>query len=360
MGKKVAIILVNYTGKDFNKGCIDSILKQTYTNFEIIFVDNKSPDWSLEDVKNGYPEIIASGKMKIVENPENYVFAQGNNIGVDHVSPDTEYICLLNNDVTVPENRLQELVKGIESDESLWAVSSLTFDKWYEDEIRKLYLEDKKVIVSNLFGESVTEHVSSWEIEKWLYYTSNLSGCCFFYKREITKQPFLNFYKIYAEDVYLSWFILAKGYKMAICLSSNVFHLWSATMGKNPSPFKLFHGTKNQIMNFLIFYWLWTRVKLFPLFILTQLWHLAVNAPLKRLSAQWKARTRIIRNRNLIKEARKGVITQKKLSDKKFIQSLSYKYSDNIYYGYFGPIKLSIIKIMNWFYKLYCKIFFNK
>lgn len=137
---KVSIILLNYLGKDLNRGCIDSLLQQTYTNYEIVFVDNKSPDGSLEEVEHIYQKIIKSGKMKIIKNPENYVFAKGNNIWVTHTSKDSEYICLLNNDVTVPANWLEELIKGIESDKWLWAVSSLILDKGCEDILQQKYI----------------------------------------------------------------------------------------------------------------------------------------------------------------------------------------------------------------------------
>jgi GT2 family glycosyltransferase len=45
------------------------------------------------------------------------------------VHKDSDYICLLNNDTTVPINWLEELVKGIESDPTLGAVGSMVLDK---------------------------------------------------------------------------------------------------------------------------------------------------------------------------------------------------------------------------------------
>ncbi len=353
---KVSIILLNYTGKEYNQWCIDSILAQTYIDYEIIFVDNKSSDWSLEDVKKIYKDIIVSGKMKIIENKENYVFAQGNNIWVDHTSKDSKYICLLNNDVTLPSDWLKELVMGIESDDDLWWVSSLILDKWYEEELLNLHFKEKKVCVSNIFGESVLSNVSKKEIEEWIYYTSTLSGCCFLYKKNLIKHPFLDFYLIYAEDLYLSWFLLVKWYKLAVCTKSIVNHLGSATMWRNPSFFKLFNGNKNQIINFLIFYNSWTKIKLFPLFIITQLWHLAVNVPFKRLHAKYKAWIRIFRNRKKIKNAKKSINEQRKIDNKKFLELLSYKFSDNVSYGNFSKNKLRAIKIINILFKIYFKL----
>ena len=40
----VSIIILNYNGNDFLEDCIDSIKEETVGNFEIIVVDNASPD----------------------------------------------------------------------------------------------------------------------------------------------------------------------------------------------------------------------------------------------------------------------------------------------------------------------------
>lgn len=358
--KKVSIILLNYKGEDFNKACIDSILKQSYQNFEIVFVDNKSIDGSLKEVENGYQEIIKSGKMKIIKNSENYLFAKGNNIWVDHATKDSEYICLLNNDTTVPENRLGELVKWIQSDESLGAVSSLVLDKWYEKEILDIHLQKKMVTTSNLFWENVLKKVSEEEYQKGVYYTSYLSWCCFFYKKNIINHPFLDFYGIYAEDTYLSRILIKKWYKLAVCTKSIVYHLWSATMGKNPSSFKLFHGNKNQIINFLIFYNIRTKIKLSPLFLTTQLWHLFINAPLKRLYAKCKARIRILKNRKQIKNTRQMISREWENNNTYFIQQLSYKFIDQTPQWNVWKTTSKLIHIVNKIFKHYYKYLLYK
>ena len=135
----VSIILLNYNGKQFNKPCIESILQQNYQDFEIVFIDNSSTDWSLEEVKKDYQKEIQNKKIIIIESKKNLWFAWGNNLWAGHTSKKSEYICLLNNDTTVPNNRLKELIQWIQSDSTLWAVGSLILDRWYEEAIKNQF-----------------------------------------------------------------------------------------------------------------------------------------------------------------------------------------------------------------------------
>ena len=68
---KISIILVNYNGERFNLPCIDSILKQRYQSFEIIFIDNNSSDNSVAIVENEYISEISSKKLRIIKNQHN-------------------------------------------------------------------------------------------------------------------------------------------------------------------------------------------------------------------------------------------------------------------------------------------------
>ena len=71
-----SIIIINYNGSKHLKECLDSIEKQSYKNFEIIFVDNNSKDDSVKIVKN------ISSRIKIIKNSLNLGFAEANNQGI--------------------------------------------------------------------------------------------------------------------------------------------------------------------------------------------------------------------------------------------------------------------------------------
>ena len=88
----VAILILNYNGKDLLSSYLDSVL--TYKeDAEVWLVDNGSTDGSLELVKNNFPQVKISDLVK------NHGYAEGYNLAVSKI--DADLYCFLNNDVRV-------------------------------------------------------------------------------------------------------------------------------------------------------------------------------------------------------------------------------------------------------------------
>lgn len=113
----VSVIVLNWNGKKFLERCISSLLRQTYSNYKIVFVDNDSTDGSVEFVKDKFGK---SCRLKILSLNHNYGFAEGNNIGCKHAKG--KYVIMLNNDTEVQPNFIEELVKVAETDEMVGSV----------------------------------------------------------------------------------------------------------------------------------------------------------------------------------------------------------------------------------------------
>lgn len=347
----VSIILLNYNWKQFNNDCIDSILAQNYQDFEIIFVDQCSTDWSLDEVENIYQKEIKSWKIKIVKNTENNWFTGWNNLWVKHADKNSKYICLLNNDTIVHKDRLEKMVQSIKKDSQLWAVSCLILNKWFEEKEKNQILIKHKKCVSTIFWESVYENMTQTEIESKFYYTTTLSWCCFLYKKDIITEPFPQYYFAYAEDLYLSRFIVSKWYKLWVCLDTYINHYGSWSFWTKPSKLKLFHWNKNQIINFLVFYPLFYRILLFPLFIIKEIGHLFMWVPLMRLNAKIKALWWIFHNYGIISFQSNLIKKNKIISTYNFFNQLSLKLSDEFWVN--NKILKLLVRIWNIFFYIY-------
>ncbi|MDD5529606.1 MAG: glycosyltransferase family 2 protein [bacterium] len=105
---ELSIIILNYNGKHWLKGCLQSIFKNTRKiNFEVIVVDNASTDGSIEYVKKEFPSV------KIISNETNVGFTRGNNIGLKEAGG--EYICILNNDTIILPDAIANLLGFVKS-----------------------------------------------------------------------------------------------------------------------------------------------------------------------------------------------------------------------------------------------------
>lgn len=355
MQPKVSIILLNYNGLKFNKDCIDSLLIQSYTDFEIIFVDNVSTDWSTEIVEQLFQDEITNWKIKIIRNSVNNWFSWWNNTWVDY-SNATDYIWLLNNDTVADKDALKYLIKWIESDEKLWAVWSLVLDKWYEEQIKQqLFLNKNKFSIS-IFWETILEKVTENEIITWIYKSNALSWCSLLYKKHIISKPFEDYYFAYAEDVYLSLLLIIRWYTLWVCSKSIVLHFWSWSFWKKPSELKLFHWNKNQIINFLIFYNTYHRILLYPIFLFKEACHLFMGYPTRRLKAKLKWIIWIYNNYDSIKKTRKKVILANKEYSRFLCITLTYRATDIFYLNSWGFIKIILVNFINLIFNLYWKI----
>lgn len=108
---KVAVLVLNYNGKQHLHECFSSLRTQTYPNFEVFLLDNCSRDNSVEFVKDNFPWV------KLVRFEKNFGFAGAYNRALSDLSVD--FVVFLNNDVRVEPNWLSELMSGISGDASV-------------------------------------------------------------------------------------------------------------------------------------------------------------------------------------------------------------------------------------------------
>lgn len=108
---KTAIVLVTYNHYDMTKACLERLSLLSREKFLIVVVDNASSDFSVQKIREDFPEVFICALEK------NEGFGRANNAGVRFLESGEESfdsICLLNND-TLPEaselSRLQEILE---------------------------------------------------------------------------------------------------------------------------------------------------------------------------------------------------------------------------------------------------------
>ena len=114
---RVAIIIINYKGREDTLECLQSLTQLTYSPYEIILVDQDSKDGTPDVVRASFPSV------HVIANPINNGFAGGNNVGLRvAMERSAEYLFLLNNDTVVEPGLLEPLVSLAGSDPQIGVV----------------------------------------------------------------------------------------------------------------------------------------------------------------------------------------------------------------------------------------------
>jgi GT2 family glycosyltransferase len=125
--KKVALLILNYNSKEFIQTALDSLLAQSYTNFEIFAIDNDSSDGGVQYIKKHYPK-NKFPNINLVEHKNNYGYGKGVNKVIKQVYKKFEYVALIDPDIRLDKNWLEELVGTMENHLDSQICSCLTLD----------------------------------------------------------------------------------------------------------------------------------------------------------------------------------------------------------------------------------------
>ena len=109
----VAVVILNFNGRDYLEKFLPKLLDSSYSNFEIHVADNGSTDDSLDFLQQQFPEV------KVHDLQVNHGFAKGYNEALKLVKAD--YFVLLNSDVEVTKNWMEPIIELMESDPSIAA-----------------------------------------------------------------------------------------------------------------------------------------------------------------------------------------------------------------------------------------------
>jgi len=244
----ISVIILNWNGRKVVEACLNSVLKQTYKNLEVIVVDNASSDGSREFINEKFPGI------KLIANKENLGFDGGNNVGLKLAKG--EFMMMLNNDTVLVPDCIEELKKSIEKDKRFGACAS----KVVLNEGKNLI--DVAGIAVCLDGMSIgrgrMESIDKFNQEEEVFFASD---CACLYRREMIEDIRLpdeiydeDFFA-YADETDMGWRARLSGWKCIYSPKAVCYHCHSASTS-NYSPFKAFLVERNRI---------WVAIKSFPL-----------------------------------------------------------------------------------------------
>lgn len=226
----VSVMMPVYNSEDFLQESIDSILNQTYENFEFIIVDDHSTDSSWEIIKN-YEE--KENKIKAIRNKKNLNIPKTRNKALKLANG--KYYAVQDSDDVSHSDRLRKQVKFLEDKEEygivgchLEVINSLSkkigfrgYPTSYE-EIKKVITRYNPIpqpgvmmraeIIENDIGYYNEKYTRCQDYDLWLriaenYKISNLDEALVQYRRSETQGLVKNFNKSlkYTLEIQRKW-----------------------------------------------------------------------------------------------------------------------------------------------------------
>jgi GT2 family glycosyltransferase len=310
MNPRVTIITLNWNGWQDTIECLESLYDIDYDNYHIVLVDNASTDESLAEIdaycrnkrtltsritqhliRNKPTMVVHYGAhaqhaesrggemarvrsnhaLTVIQNDENYGFAEGNNIAVAYalnaLHPD--YVLLLNNDTVVDRRFLSELVDAAERDGQIGLVQPKILT--YAATTQNGNARDRPGFSNAKDASERDEDQNEKNGEGGFFYAR---AACVLIRNSVlfafSGECFDPLLFAYFEDVDLSWMARLIGFKVIYCPESVCYHKLSATFGQR-NPFTAYLHDRNTLRVMLKNYSTRTIVFVLPLTIVLTL-----------------------------------------------------------------------------------------
>jgi hypothetical protein len=225
----VAVVILNWNGKNYLHRFLPFLCASTYTNLQIVVADNDSTDDSISFLQKEYPEVT------IIKNKTNEGFAQGYNTALKQV--EATYYVLLNSDVEVTQGFIEPIIELMEKDAKIGACQPKILD--WNNKTHFEYAGASGGWIDSLgypfcrgrFFENLEEDKGQYNNPELIFWAS---GASLFVRSNIFHQlgGFDEYFFAHMEEIDLCWRIQLAGYKVFICPNSIVYHVGGGTLPK--------------------------------------------------------------------------------------------------------------------------------
>ena len=134
----ISVVMPNYNGQRFVEQAIDSVLSQTYQDFELLVVDDCSKDDSLQLIKQ---KAQSDSRIRVIALEKNAGVANARNVGIREAKG--KYIALLDRQLVIAE-------KGVDI-----VYCSYDFIDEQNNEIKKPFIVPKQTNFNKMLASSV-------------------------------------------------------------------------------------------------------------------------------------------------------------------------------------------------------------
>lgn len=188
---KVSVIVPTYKTAKYLPKCLDSIINQTYKDFEIILVSDGPEEDNLicDEYKKKYSFI------KVIKDVRKGL-GGARNAGIDIANG--SYICFIDSDDSIKIDYLEKMVNAMESDNSIDIVQCGTKTVFEDKTNEKILAHDEHYFRVEQFGKI--------ELEDKIFGNMNVGSWNKLYRKDLIKKYNLRFpEKMRNEDAFFTW-----------------------------------------------------------------------------------------------------------------------------------------------------------
>lgn len=227
--KKVAVVILNYNGKDFLRKFLPDVIRKTGSEAEVWVADNNSLDGSTEIMREEFPDV------KLVENHYNAGFAGGYNMALKKIEAD--YYVLLNSDIEVSEGWVKPVIDLMETDDKIAACQPKILA--YHDKTEFEYAGASGGFIDK-YGYPFCRGRVFQSLEKdFGQYDDSIevfwaTGACMFVRADLYHKygGLDEDFFAHMEEIDFCWRLKNLDYKIMVCPSSKVYHVGGGTLPK--------------------------------------------------------------------------------------------------------------------------------
>ncbi len=194
----VSVIVPVYNAEKYINKCVDSILNQTYKDFELILIDDGSNDNSLELIKK---YAVKDSRISLFSH-ENKGVSYTRNLGLDLAKGD--YIMFIDSDDWIESDMLEVLIQNIEKSNA--DISCCQYDKNLRTDISSFEIWSREKFLSEFI---MHKKINGSLVNKLI-------------KREAISNIRFNDSIKYGEDALFLWKVLLNS--NSICLTNKVLY----------------------------------------------------------------------------------------------------------------------------------------
>ena len=231
---EVTVIIPNYNGKKLLENCIQTLERQTCTDFKLLVVDNGSDD--------GSTEVTSSLDLTMLALKENTGFCGAVNEGIRRA--DTPYVILLNNDTEVLPEFVEELLAAIKKSDRIFSAGAMMID--YHDRGRIDNAGDYYTAFGWAMARGKGKPLADFNRPCRVF---SCCGGAVIYRTGLLREmgPFDERHFAYLEDVDMGYRAKIHGYINCYAPGARVYHVGSATTGTRYNEKKVFLAARNSM-----------------------------------------------------------------------------------------------------------------